>query len=522
MKQEASSHKLRPTKRDLPLAVGLAAFLAVADFLFWGGAFMSVGSHPYSSEEVIAGFTIPCFLAVGITLFAAMGRAAGREGDASRTDLWAAALETGALLASLLALSALLASPDPVLPLLSATAVVSGLGLGLSFVSWGAALRGRADAQLAIVVGGACLLFPAISVALAFLPTLSSYLAVGALACLAALPALAGAADGGPRPANPAPAESASRPAAHDEPPGTRTTPASAALRAAWKSYATTVWSFAALGFVAGFSRTTSLGSGADSLVILLGSPMFILIAGVSTLALWRRRGRLMTPLRFFQAAFPFAVTGFLLFSLTGVDSGTAFACFGHFFFEVMLVVVTLHCASGGSAANHQGLLCYCLALGSSCVMACLGTAVGLAAQHWWHGDIPLFTIGVVLCIYVLSMALALQFKDRPGKASEAPRGNGGTGVPANPEARNPEDAIARAIGAWVQSAARNYNLTPREQEILALTLRGSDTPSIADHLGLSDNTVRTHKKRLYRKLQVHSKQQIIELMRSNDTERRG
>ena len=43
--------------------------------------------------------------------------------------------------------------------------------------------------------------------------------------------------------------------------------------------------------------------------------------------------------------------------------------------------------------------------------------------------------------------------------------------------------------------------------------VRGLDTPTIAQALGVSDNTVRTHKKSLYRKLDVHSKQELLELM---------
>ena len=68
-------------------------------------------------------------------------------------------------------------------------------------------------------------------------------------------------------------------------------------------------------------------------------------------------------------------------------------------------------------------------------------------------------------------------------------------------------------IAAWAQATAREHDLTPREREILPLVVRGLDTPTIARELGVSDNTVRTHKKSLYRKLEVHSKQDLIDLM---------
>lgn len=64
-----------------------------------------------------------------------------------------------------------------------------------------------------------------------------------------------------------------------------------------------------------------------------------------------------------------------------------------------------------------------------------------------------------------------------------------------------------------VQPLVDHYGLTPREREILVLTLLGHDSPTIAGELALSDNTVRTHRKNLYRKLGVHSKRELIQLL---------
>jgi len=48
--------------------------------------------------------------------------------------------------------------------------------------------------------------------------------------------------------------------------------------------------------------------------------------------------------------------------------------------------------------------------------------------------------------------------------------------------------------------------LTDRERELLALLARGKHYKEIADHLGISTDTVRSHIRRIYRKLQVHSR----------------
>jgi DNA-binding NarL/FixJ family response regulator len=48
--------------------------------------------------------------------------------------------------------------------------------------------------------------------------------------------------------------------------------------------------------------------------------------------------------------------------------------------------------------------------------------------------------------------------------------------------------------------------LTDRERELLALLARGKHYKEIADQLGISTDTVRSHIRRIYRKLHVHSR----------------
>ena len=57
-------------------------------------------------------------------------------------------------------------------------------------------------------------------------------------------------------------------------------------------------------------------------------------------------------------------------------------------------------------------------------------------------------------------------------------------------------------------------DLSSREQQVLGLILQGRDVPFIAEELGISKNTVRTHVKSLYTKLDVHSRQEFISLFR--------
>jgi DNA-binding CsgD family transcriptional regulator len=60
---------------------------------------------------------------------------------------------------------------------------------------------------------------------------------------------------------------------------------------------------------------------------------------------------------------------------------------------------------------------------------------------------------------------------------------------------------------------ARSSDFTPRELEIFLLLGQGRSIASIAGNLFVSENTVKSHIRGIYRKLGVHSKQELIDLI---------
>ena len=58
------------------------------------------------------------------------------------------------------------------------------------------------------------------------------------------------------------------------------------------------------------------------------------------------------------------------------------------------------------------------------------------------------------------------------------------------------------------------YGLTKRETEVLSFLAEGRSSSYIAGELYLSDNTVRSYVKNIYQKLDVHSKQDLIDFMK--------
>ncbi len=81
--------------------------------------------------------------------------------------------------------------------------------------------------------------------------------------------------------------------------------------------------------------------------------------------------------------------------------------------------------------------------------------------------------------------------------------------LPSRSAAASTSDSLSVAI----QRVSVQYSLSEREREVLALLARGRSQPFIRDELVLSKNTVASHVKRIYAKLGVHSKQELIDLV---------
>ena len=74
---------------------------------------------------------------------------------------------------------------------------------------------------------------------------------------------------------------------------------------------------------------------------------------------------------------------------------------------------------------------------------------------------------------------------------------------------KSPRDELLERMDAL----AREKGLTPREQEILALLAQGYTAPAIEGELFMSHNTLKTHVRHIYGKLDVHTRAEALEML---------
>lgn len=252
--------------------------------------------------------------------------------------------------------------------------------------------------------------------------------------------------------------------------------------------------------FIYGFTLTFGEVGRVPLLALGALAPLALVLACV----VFSRRD--FSPDAFFQLSILCSVAGFLVLSIAtanGAVVSTLLSC-GTGFFEILMYFVLI--ALG--AKNTMSALPM-LAWGNA--MASWGTLLGANFGRFTNvmaADAAMTSV-ISACIvfsivaYVVLVQKSFSFSHTiQGIAPLAPL------VPAGAEgsSASPVDERCAAIGAAT-------GLTDREQEIFEYLARGRNVRFIQDELTVSYNTVKTHVSHIYAKLDVHSHQELINLV---------
>ena len=153
-----------------------------------------------------------------------------------------------------------------------------------------------------------------------------------------------------------------------------------------------------------------------------------------------------------------------------------------------------------------------------------IGVTAGFACidQGMGSGSVPVaICLGAVLVLILLSTFVFTEhdlrrFVERPSRARSQAEQGGADAVDPPPAAA---DGLSSEEDRLVERLARAGGLSPRESEVLAYLGRGRSVPFIAETLVISKGTAKTHVRHIYEKLDVHSKQELLDLI---ERERQG
>lgn len=72
-------------------------------------------------------------------------------------------------------------------------------------------------------------------------------------------------------------------------------------------------------------------------------------------------------------------------------------------------------------------------------------------------------------------------------------------------------------MASKLDTLQRTYGISEREREVVELMVRGRSATYIAEALYVSKSTVQSHSKAIYKKLDIHSKQELISMVERID-----
>ena len=211
-----------------------------------------------------------------------------------------------------------------------------------------------------------------------------------------------------------------------------------------------------------------------------------------------------------YRASFMLALVAALLlpFADSAGTVGYAIANCGAFVFKLTVFLVSLElCARGAPAA-----LIFCIVRGVWSLDLLLGSVL-YALNVGMPGtgiDPGILTIGLVVLVALAYMVVFSPDRDGGALSLLGPARRAESPEPTT--APSPEDTGA-SLDRTCTRLATTHGLSPREADVLRLLARGRTTTRIEEELGISMNTVNTHVRHVFQKLDVHSRQELLDLV---------
>lgn len=220
---------------------------------------------------------------------------------------------------------------------------------------------------------------------------------------------------------------------------------------------------------------------------------------------------------RLYAVALPLSAAGFLLLPLIWNAAGGIVNAFVQVGAMVAGIILWCMVADGAHRTRLSPVLLFSLIFLGNNVAQLAGTLVGFANAHTIRpGDVTLTAVALV-SVYLLLMAALVLFRNRGVGAAlgEAERGA---------DAPDTAPAVAReeALAARCAELSDRYGFTPRERDIFLLLAQGHTMPAISERLFVSENTVKSHVKRIYQKLGIHARSELIDLVNTSAEEPLG
>ncbi|WP_342746822.1 helix-turn-helix transcriptional regulator [Eggerthella timonensis] len=311
-----------------------------------------------------------------------------------------------------------------------------------------------------------------------------------------------------------------------------------------------------ALGFCTGIMRSLAIGEPTVGSLVNVLSMGGSLTAAVALLVLWQFKNLSVNVVGAYRIFFPFVITSFLLLPFLPEEYARWLAGGLYAVYSVAIMLMMIQCAQASRDRGINPVFIYGFFGGIVYALHDVGFIGGtFAEQTMIIGIAPLAVVALV-AVYLLGLmyfigqggfrrilgrsgsgrddaaasielvalrAHAVEKRPANAEADVAPakkaNGKRGDKPPRNarPRREEKERVYLDRISKQAALLQQHYRLSERETEVMELIARGNTVARIAEDLVVTENTIRTHSKRIYAKLDIHKKQELLDLIESFD-----
>ncbi len=237
---------------------------------------------------------------------------------------------------------------------------------------------------------------------------------------------------------------------------------------------------------------------------------------------------------RFYSIAVVCVATGFVLLPVLGQEYQFVFALAVYTIFSVASIFMMFLCVSISQEYGVRPLTVYGVFAG----FVYMFSKAGFGAIYYAHVQIDfelvqLLTVAL-FSIYLLFLAYFVSRRKRAKSSNEISNSEDrDSEILMNSQEDAGEDTQSVSAGDTLAEGDENiamvsvkdvlreqcglisssFGLSAREAEIVEFLALGRSVPYIAESLFISENTVRTHCKNIYRKMGIHSKRELVDLV---------
>lgn len=237
------------------------------------------------------------------------------------------------------------------------------------------------------------------------------------------------------------------------------------------------------------------------------------ILASIALVVIWLTSKGKFSIGKLFTVAFPIAATSFLLLPFLGTGFQTILVCLVTIMFGIASVLMQVACVREYEEYRIDSM--YCFGIFAGIVYTFMATGMLVGTLLFAMGELGLTQLLAVALALLWGFSLVAFLTRNRGADSESniKAQEVGIGQPkAKAEEGGTEDAPQSIIAAC-NFLAMNYRLSERETEVFLLVAKGRNLPYISEVLHISKNTVRTHLKNIYQKLNIHSRQELLDLI---------